>query len=59
MYNLTFLVCLPIFLISVAIFCYGLARLAGNGPQAGGIMAVGLSVGLLGIIVAAIMIGLG
>ena len=57
MYNLTFLVTLPLFLISAGILVYSMVRLARNGPGARNTMSLGFSVWLLGIIVGAIVFG--
>jgi len=57
MYNLTFLVTLPLFLISVGILSYAMVRLARNNPGAHNTMSLGLGVWLIGIIVGAIVFG--
>jgi high-affinity Fe2+/Pb2+ permease len=56
--TLTFLVSLPLFLISAGIFCYGLVQLARNEDQrASNWISAGFGVGLLGVVVAAIVFG--
>lgn len=53
----TFLVSLPLFLISIGILSYGLVRANQDDPRARDIMTIGLEVGLLGVVVAAIVFG--
>ena len=55
MYNLTFLVTLPIFLISAGITIYAMVKLARNTPGARNIRSIGLGVWLLGIITGALV----
>ena len=50
MYNLTFLVTLPIFLISAGIIIYAMVKLARNTQGARNIMSIGFGVWLFGII---------
>jgi len=53
MIDLSFVVSLPLFIIAVAIFGYGLIRNDERASQT--TMSTGLGVGLLGVLVAAIM----
>jgi len=55
--TLTFLVSLPLFLISAGIFCYALVQVRRDNPRARGIMTIGIEVGLLAVVVAAIVFG--
>ncbi|MFQ6122121.1 MAG: hypothetical protein ACE5LA_03570 [Dehalococcoidales bacterium] len=55
MISLSFLVTLPLFIIAIVIFGYGLTREDERASQT--TMTIGLGVGLLGVIVAAIMFG--
>jgi hypothetical protein len=57
MYHLTFLVTLPLFLISAGILVYSMVKLARNDPGARNTMSLGLGVWLLGIIVGAMVFG--
>lgn len=53
MISLSFIVTLPLFITAIAIFGYGLTR---NDERASQMtMTIGFSVGLLGVVVAAIM----
>jgi len=53
MIDLSFIASLPLFIIAVAIFGYGLIRNNERASQTA--MSIGLSIGLLGVLVAAIM----
>ena len=53
MIDLSFVVSLPLFIIAVAIFGYGLIRNDERASRTA--MSTGLGVGLLGVLVAAIM----
>jgi hypothetical protein len=55
MYNLTFLVTLPIFLISLAIVIYAMVKLAQNASGARNIMSLGFGIWLAGIITGALV----
>lgn len=55
--TLTFLVSLPFFLISVGIIGYALVQVSRDNPRANDIMTIGVEVGLLAIVVAAIVFG--
>jgi hypothetical protein len=57
MYNLTFIVTLPLFLISAGILVYSMVKLARNDPSARNVMSIGLGVWLVGIIVGAAVFG--
>ena len=58
MYFLTFVVFLPLFLISLAVFAWGVLQLAKNSPRARDIIAAGFTLGLLSLIVGALIFGL-
>lgn len=55
MISLSFLVSLPLFIASIVVFGYGVARSDEQASQK--TMSVGLGIGLVGVIVAAIMFG--
>jgi hypothetical protein len=55
MYTLTFLITLPLFLISLLLFGYALIRSAQRSPGARGILTAGLSVWLISIITGALI----
>jgi len=55
MYMLTFLITIPLFLISLLLFGCALIRLARKGTGARGIMTAGLSVWLISIITGALV----
>jgi len=57
MHNVTFLVSFPIFVISAAVFVYALTLLARDDPRARDIMRIGFSIGIFGVVLAAIMFG--
>lgn len=55
---MTFVVFLPLFLISLAVFAWGVLQLAKNSPRARDIIAAGFTLGLLSLIVGALVFGL-
>ena len=55
MYMLTFLITIPLFLISLLLFVYALIKSSRNSPGTRGIMTAGLSVWLISIITGALV----
>jgi len=55
MYTLTFLITIPLFLITAGLFGYALVRSARKDPGARGIMTAALSVWLISIITGALV----
>jgi len=55
MYTLTFLITLPLFLISLLLFGYALIKSSQRDPGARNLMTAGLSVWLISIITGAIV----
>lgn len=53
MISLSFLLSLPLFIASIAVFSYGVARKDKQASQK--TMSIGLGIGLVGVVVAAIM----
>jgi hypothetical protein len=53
--TLTFLVSLPLFLISAGIFGYALVQVRRDNPRARDTMTIGVEVGFLAVVVAAIV----
>ena len=58
MYFLTVVVFLPLLLISVGVFLYGVLQLAKNSPRARDIVAMGFVLGLVSLIIGALLFGL-
>ena len=57
MHSVSFIVALIFFVIAAVFFCYGLAQLAKDKPQAQNTISTGFITGLMGILLATILFG--
>ena len=57
MHSISFIVALIFIVIAAVVFCYGLAQLAKDKPQAQGTISTGLITGLMGVLVSTILFG--
>ena len=57
MLSISFIVALIFLVIAAVVFCYGLAQLSKDKPQAQNTISAGLMTGLVGIVVTTILFG--
>lgn len=55
MYNLTFLVTVPIFIISALLFIFSMVKIAQKSPGARNMMSLGFGIWLVGVVVGSLV----